>query len=429
MSDQSDYQDYLAYQQHLAGAKAAPASIDPQSRPQPSEAEPSLQGGAVRSMGDVVEPGLTNGIGHGAVTQGTFGNAKMSSGADSPTGVALGTGGAMAAQGAIAGGPVAATEGTLAKLGMAGATNAAQGALSKPAGDDDLESRAKQAGLAGLLGIGGQALGNAAGKVGDYAMQKAANIKQYIPGLGTALADSGVWGTKGIMQGQVNQGIQDAEGSLQNGVNKMSGTIPSEPVADALRAKAVPYTQGTVGSAGPLPLPSENEGFVNSALSRGDEAAARGNLSPQDTLSLSRAIAKPAYNKMGDPLSAFKHQLSQTEGGALKSALKDAADAQGIPDVREALQDQSNFYKAKNGLDKKDSDFMNILKTGGKGALGAALGYGAGGVPGAVAGAAASSPLGLSTAGQVGTKAAQAAPYAAPALINALLAAQRSGQK
>lgn len=104
-----------------------------------------------------------------------------------------------------------------------------------------LEDRAKNAGLAALLGTGTELAGHGLTKGADYLMQKAANIKRMRPGAGTELIDSGVFGTRGMMQNQIAKKIPQAADELGAVVASVKDPIQISDTISALRQKAESY--------------------------------------------------------------------------------------------------------------------------------------------------------------------------------------------
>lgn len=153
--DYQDYQDYLAYQQHLNGQKEAPP-------------EPSLTGGSVRGLVDLIRPGFTQGAGHGLANAATLGNVDTKGASDDDLGYSAGKLGGTAAVAAAGGGLASAPASALGRIGAQTAVSGAQGFLQKPEGEDTLSNRTMNGGfsaiLGGLLQSGGEGLSKLLGK-------------------------------------------------------------------------------------------------------------------------------------------------------------------------------------------------------------------------------------------------------------------------
>lgn len=311
------------------------------------------------------------------------------------------------------------------------AVGAAQGVGTKPEGDnslkEDLGKRTKQ-GLIGAgtaLAVGGLAKG--ATKIGDRVMQKAVNAKDYVKGMGNRMADEGLIGTKEMMKNQVAKKLPKREADLTEAARRVKGAVrPTRAWRDILAEGDAYKPSSPTGR--PIAIPSENQPFVNLSQTRAQEALTRGSLTPTEAIDTARKVAKPAYNKVGDPLDAFKHKISQTEAIALKDAVKELADAQGIPGVRQALSSEQALINARNGLNRTEPMSEALIRQLVRGSLGAGVGAGFGGVPGAVAGAAATTPMGLSAIGQLGTQGGKVLPSLTPAAIDALIKQTMRGE-
>ncbi len=324
-------------------------------------------------------------------------------------------------------------------LGLAGASfllpggpiiqSGIQGALTKPADDlsgaQDLKQRGIDAAAGSAMGGAMQLGGNALKRAGDWGMKRATGIRKAAEGMGNRIADEGIWGTKSMMRNQAQRKIDISEQALNDAINQMTGTISPNAPARAIRNNTLPYIP-QIGGSGPLPLPSENIPFVQNGMNREAEALARGAMTPQEALSMSRAIAKPAYNKTGAPLDAHKWRLGQVEAAALKDSIKNKALSQGLPEVADSLSSEQALINARNGLDREQTLEQSLISHGKRGLVGGTVGYAIGhGLPGILAGSAtataAGSPLALSTLGQVGTQGAKAFKPLTPAAVDALI--------
>lgn len=309
----------------------------------------------------------------------------------------------------------------------------AQGLLSKPgeaaSALDDIKQRianGKTSAEIGALIHGGA---NAGSWAGDKLMGMATGLKDAVGGMGKRIADEGLFGTRGMMNSQADSGINSAENTLTDAVQGMKGKLSSMPSVQALLDKAREYKP----SAGPVP--SSNVPFKDAAEWRAMEAYNRPNMDPADYLDASRKIAKPAYDPNGSALDNFKSKLDQIDAGAMKTRLKEAAGAQGIPQVGDALGSQEALYTAKNGMNAplNPADYVRMAaKAAGASAVGAGLGSYEG-KPGAAAGGLAgllmSTPAGQSVAAQGLIQGAKASPAFTKALLDNYLRTQREKQQ
>jgi len=166
--------------------------------------EPSLRGGSVRGLIDLVRPGFTSGVGHGAVKEASLGNVDPSAASDDPVGQAVGKYGTKGAMMVETGGLAAAPATVGGRIAAGAALNGAEGALQKPEGDDTLGERAKNGGVSALLGglltAGGEGLMKLLGKGAKVASdirdvksgQMANRAAQAIDDAGTAINEQQV---------------------------------------------------------------------------------------------------------------------------------------------------------------------------------------------------------------------------------------------
>ena len=282
------------------------------------------------------------------------------------------------------------------QAGEAGAVQAGAEKMANP----DMEARAKAVGMGGIEGLIGGTAGVGMQKLAGKMMEAAANIKDKGLGIGERLADMGIWGTrKGIAERAASE-MPKQEAIIKQAVGQLQGKVEPEGIASAIRQKASAFTP-----SGEVPVPSENIPYTDYIARRAQEALNRGDIAPKDALSLSRAIAKPAYNRQ-EPLNAFKHQISQTEAASIKDALKKLGEEQGISGVTEGLANERALYKAIAGVEKPETT-GELLSRYGTGILKAAALGGATGNPLSVLGVATSSPLGQTLQAQALSKAAK----------------------
>lgn len=243
----------------------------------------------------------------------------------------------------------------------------------------------------------GKLLGRPAAKIGDYLMQKAVGMKNFIPGVGEKLAQAGLIGTKGMMQRQAESGLESAGQQIGDLASKIPGQISQDPVANSV-ASIADRSITPEGYTRP-----ESQAMVNKVLNKaqdfaysepisGPEMAARRAQAGMD------ARAAGAYRN--NPAQTLKAQLASAEQSGYSQALKDAY-SKSFPDQPNDLANADSMYsalsKANTGLNApQSSSYYSLLK---KLALPVAGGA-AGGVPGAVAGAVLSTPAGQSVTGR-----------------------------
>lgn len=312
------------------------------------------------------------------------------------------------------------------------AAGAVQGLATKPEGEnslpEDFKKRAKNSAISATTSLAFGAAGKGLSKAGDRLMQKAVNAKEYVKGMGTRMADEGLIGTKGMMKGQIASKLPKREAELTNATRQVKGMVRPTRAWRDLLAKGDAYRPSShVGRE--IPIPSENQPFINMSQQRAEEALARGSLTPMEAIDTARKVAKPAYSANGTPLDAFKHELSQAEAIALKDAVKEMADAQGIPGVRNALTSEQTLITARNGLNRPESLNEMLIRTMARGGVGAGIGAFAGsqegglpgGIGGALTGAAATTPMGLSLMGQFAAQGGKVFPRLSPMAISAMI--------
>lgn len=197
------------------------------------------------------------------------------------------------------------------------AMGAAQGVVSDP----------EHPVAGGLKGAAMSAVPEGLGKFlkgsGDVAMQAAVGRKKYTPGVGTTLADEGIWGTRKGMTEQVNNQIKNRAEEL----HELAAEIPGKPMDSVQMARNVfgsvakPYAvPGAAPSAADVPKLETIWDFGMDMASRGAETGAQG---------LQRRIAagQRSYRGKEDPLQSLLGQLSKGEQIQYSGALKGAHEA------------------------------------------------------------------------------------------------------
>ncbi len=304
---------------------------------------------------------------------------------------------------------------------------------------DEIKARsdnfARGAGITAGLG----AVGSGLSKLGDWGMQRAVGMKSYIPGMGNRIADEGLIGTKGMMKAQIDGaenpsiidraleklGITNKMNAREAEINavlpKVKGTVRSadlESPVSKMGADLVPKNPN-------LPIDPRNMPFVNAAEERAKYIVNRGDLDPVDALDVFRKSDKAAYDP-GISMERFQRGMAKAETGAGRESLKNLADQQGLPGLRNNLSSEQALINAREGLTREEPVLETLVKHGRRGLIGGGIGAAFGhGYPGMVAGAAgaevASSAPFLSTLGQLGTQGAKPIPYLTPAAIDAMI--------
>lgn len=333
------------------------------------------------------------------------------------------------------GGKVAGTAGIMSAAAALPATIAtpvlaggAQGFIEKPAGDEfnlpeRLQNAKNSAIIAGLL-QGGAAAG---GKAGDWLMQKAVGAREYIPGLGTKIADEGLIGTKGMMEGQVDDALPEARAVTNSAAAAMPGRFSpyesAKSVSDYIKSKLP--TANLPAESMPQNVEEAREG-----AKRLWGIVGRPDMTGAEALDASRKIGTQAYRE-GDPMAGIKATLNRIDAGSIKGQLKNASEA-----VKSGLAREATLETAKNSLSAPATmaDYARMAGkgAGAMGALGAA-GYAADGKEGAATGMAlgalGSTSVAKSVAGQALTKAMQANPAITAAILDSIARKKREAQK
>lgn len=454
-SDQKDYQDYLEYQKHISTPKAPAPDTTP--KKSFSFGGQGADAQEMRNLGGSVDKnavqagiegfGQTATMGYLPQAQAAVGSAmglgkyvdlrdqniqrQSQQSQESPVASAIGKGAGIASTMAIPGG--GAAEG--ASLGARAATGAAQGfgmgaaynPGDKPGVVDPVqgEDRLKSGGLMALLGGAAPAVSSFAGGLGDFLMQKSVGLKKYIPGAGKTLANEGLWGTKGMMENQVESGLQ-RRGSEIGTLAKDLGDVSTSPVADRLQAKA----DKLVGPDGTLHPDNQKEyDMLQDAIAESGKTSSVSG----DVAAFRRSDAGSRARKAGayrdNPSETMKAQIASTEQGGYSQAMKDKY-AENNPGQPNALADADSAYgtlsKARATQSKPSQIPYSMLGLAAKTGIGAGLGYAAGGATGALAGAALGTPLGLSSGGRATIGASKAIDATAVPALRAMLEGKRN---
>lgn len=266
----------------------------------------------------------------GQVTRDAYGNEIDFAGA---------MGNALAGGGAGALGKVApALKGVIGSILEGGAMGAAQSP------DDRLGGFLKGGGAQGAL----SGLGKALGKSGDIAMQVAVGRKKYTPGVGTKLADEGLWGTQGGMKKQVESGLSD---SYEQMLRSAEGAAPVD--SRAIGTQVYDDVTGPMTGRGRMTPSSADVPKVTQAREFADDIRARGEEPATIALERRKAAGKRAYSEKTDAgRSTPMGDLSKKEQILYSDALK-KADATGK--LAEADARYAALKRAERGLNEETS--------------------------------------------------------------------------
>lgn len=227
----------------------------------------------------------------------------------------------------------------------------AQGAASDP--EHPVMGGLKGAAMAAVP----ETLAGLLGKTGDAAMQFAVERKKFTPGLGTDIANEGVWGTKAGMQTQVGNKLNDAGQQIHDLVDQIPGRpidakqIASNIASDSQKPFTIP--DGGVPSAADKPKLDAIGNFAQDVADRGIETA------PQ---ALQRRIAAGTrgYKGKENPLASLLGDLSSKEQQGYSSALKDAYREAAPSQVPEGglFSSPSTNVKAAEGISTADPEAL-----------------------------------------------------------------------
>lgn len=153
--------------------------------------------------------------------------------------------------------------------------------------------------------------------------------------------DKGIWGTRARMQNKIAQELPEAESKLQN-LLKSGPNIPSEEVA----SNFVDLVNRRKSPSGIIPESLNDD--IARIIDRGKEISARGDVSPQDALSLARMAEANAYKVApGEVKPGIMPELGRAEGRGYKELLEKA-----IPGTKDALTEERALILARQGLGK-----------------------------------------------------------------------------
>lgn len=404
--DYQEYQQYLQYLNHTGQGAAQPQA--------PSDFQAGLEHFANKAtLGNLprMQAAVGSALGLGDSDQlrkenvARLAQEDQNSPKSSFAGKALGIGATMLPAGAAA-----APASVLGRIGAGAVQGAATGALEDPNPEqsgaqlgDRMTNAAKGAGLGLGLSAAGEGIGALLRKGGDAAMQIAVGRKKYTPGVGTTLADEGVWGTKGMMSGQVANKLDQRGQEISDLAKQVpAGSIDSPNIAGAIRGKA--SSPLTVPGGNPSTSDLDKLSTINQFA---DDIASRGAESGEQALARRIAAGQRSYRGKEDPLQSLIGGLSKQEQQQYSSALKTAHQAATGSDAMSVADSAYGALKrAQKGLDEDPSLPRSLFQ---------ALSIPATHIPGG--------SIGASTVGQAATKLGQttANPQMRQGLLDALL--------
>ncbi len=332
MSD-AGYQEYKTQYQQMRGAQTqaanptqAPDAADKAAQGGNPNAKPISLYAAAKggSPGDLPDPGAQSDPVNRLKT-----TAKVGIGA----GMALG-GSALAGGGMLADAAVNAGGAGLQKY------------LSNKI-DQNTDSMQGVAGSAALGGLGSLALSGASKLsqwLGDKAMKSSIGLKD-APGVGTRLADMGVWGTKGMMADQVAEKLPEAENQVQSVIGGIPGSAPGNEIRDAVSAKGLKFLNPDTG------LPFEGKETSYNQVRDLTDKMTQNQYSPQALLKLKRASDYEGYTASGNPATSLKAELEQAQANKARELLDNMSSGAS----KEALANEQALLLAKKPLEKAGS--------------------------------------------------------------------------
>jgi hypothetical protein len=291
----------------------------------------------------------------------------------------------------------------------AGATySALQGAVQdtgKEIGSrEDLKDRA----LAALIGAGTfgavKGVGKALNKTGDAAMQIAVGRKKYTPGVGTELADSGVFGTRGMMAKQVAKKMAVSGQSLDDAAKSIPGTpVSGKAIGESILEKS---TKNKLPKEGILTYPPSqaDTADLNDIIDYADDVANRGNMSAMKARGYGKAAGERAFQGREVAGAGLQKKLAKLEQQETSQAIK-AADPTG------AYAKESSKYGAFARANKSLTEDPTLPRS-----LMGLLSQPVAALPGV--------SVVPSLVGQVGTKADKLSQFLRPAVVQGAVSGQ-----
>lgn len=220
-------------------------------------------------------------------------------------------------------------------------------------------------GVAGSFG-GGMAnaavkgIGEATGlsKLPGWLMGKATNLKNAAPGVGQELVDQGLWGTSGMMKGQVSNKLGSTGAEIGQAVETIPGNLSHAPVADSVGSMSGKFTTPS-GATTEAAAPS-----LAKVQSRANDISTRPDAPAKELFGYKKIAQGEGYNAVGDPLAKIQSQLAQKEASGYGKVLEDAY-KQANPSNPDQLSNLNKSYSAlkagEKGLNRSSGTGLDAL--------------------------------------------------------------------
>lgn len=219
-----------------------------------------------------------------------------------------------------------------------------------------LTGGALQGGMAGA--------GKILGKAGDVGMQVAVNRKKYTPGVGTKLADEGLWGTEGMLKGQT----QNALSKRGNQMQEIAQGIEGAPIsARDIGGKVSDELAGPISGHGKIDsqnLSAADRPDLESIRGFTEDVMSRGNETMEQALARRAAAGQRAWRGKENPAQSLTGKLSKSEQKNYSQAIK-GADPTGR--MAEADSAYSALARARTGLEQEGGlpkSIMGVMSVG-----------------------------------------------------------------
>lgn len=196
---------------------------------------------------------------------------------------------------------------------------------------------------AGMVSPGGlnlTGIGKMLRKGGDALMQRAVGASKIIPGLGEQFAEQGLVGTKNMMTGQAERGLE-ASGKR---IGELASQIPNPVAQDSVANKVAELANSKMTPSGfvrPEEQPIVNR-LLNKAQDFGTAEPISGSEMAARRVTAGRAAREAGAYKM-NPSSQIKSKVASAEQAGYSDALKKAY-ADSFPEAPTALADADKQY-------------------------------------------------------------------------------------
>ena len=303
-----------------------------------------------------------------------------------------------------------------------GAVNTGKNLLTRAAGSGALgAAQSPEDRLSGFLKgaafqAGGEAIAKPLNWGAEKLIQKAVGVREPSAEVGRELLDEGLWGTRGMMQKKVGQGIAKHSDELGEAVAGIPGKADVNPLAGKLQERMKDLSIGGE-------VPPNQTGLYGEYDKLAQYLGRRGELSYPELRKFKSAQGDAAYlasGKAGSGEAARAARAAERDAGATLSDAYSAANPGQVNRVDELNRRISSLYDAGNGL-KRGESLGGYATMGGLGLLGGLIG----GAPGAVAGAAAKTPLVQSAGAQTLDAIANRSKDTLPTLLRELEASRK----